>query len=58
MRLVELRRPYVALITLDGRLPFVVAGDSRQEVRKCAGFRSRLGPNGPIDSFTWLRGPS
>jgi hypothetical protein len=57
MRLIELGRPWVALVRRDGHpLParYVVAGDTRDDVLRRVP-RARLGPNGPIDEMVWLR---
>lgn len=57
LRLVELRRPYVVLFRRDGYphdSVWVVAAESEDHVWPLLPAL-RPGPNGPIDSVTWLR---
>lgn len=58
LRVAELRRPWVALVTRDGLPPrsWIVAGDTREAVLERIP-PSRPGPNGPIDDVQWLRRP-
>lgn len=54
LRSAELRRPWVALVARDGSSPYLVAGDTRDEV--LAHIRpARMGPTGPIDGVDWRR---
>lgn len=53
MRIVELRRPWVALVYRDEGV-YAVCGESESDVVDGVP-PARQGPNGPIDSVRWLR---